>query len=298
MKYYLIMNPGSQGGRSEKEFKVIHNFLKQYDISYDYKITQSLEDAYTLSQNANKASYDVIIAVGGDGTINRVLNGFYRSDGTRISKAKFGVIYTGTSPDFCKSYHIPIKIEEAVKALKMYEIKEIGIGRIEFENDVKFFACCVNIGLGASLANHANSGIRKLLGDYGGTFIALIRTLLRYKPIDVKLNGCIIKHVYNISIGKTFYIASGLKIKNELKSRDDRFYILTIQGQIIKFMWKLYQGREVSLEYKKDITIEGTELVEFDGDEGGVLPCRITAADNLDLICANNTDIRFEGSNE
>ena len=77
-------------------------------------MTECLHDAYLLSKNANNEGYDVIVAVGGDGTINKVLNGFYDDQGKRISRSRFAVIYTGTSPDFCKSYGIPLDIERAV----------------------------------------------------------------------------------------------------------------------------------------------------------------------------------------
>ncbi len=305
MKYYFIMNPGSKGGYSQKEFRLIHQILTQNHIGYDYAITKDLDDAYTLSVQANQKDYDVIVAVGGDGTINRVLNGFYDQNGKRNSKAKFGVIYTGTSPDFCKSYNIPLKIDKALYTLIKGNVKSIGIGKIAFKDNVKYFACCANIGLGATLAGYANSGIRKYVGDKLGTFLSLMKTLCVYRPVTVKLvrqklsketlsneipsnkerTNENISHVYNISVGKTYYVASGLKINNELKENEPMFYVLIIKDHPLKSICTLYAGKSLPLEYAHEITIEGDAAVEFDGDEGGKLPCTISGADNLEVIC-------------
>jgi len=280
MRYFLIMNPGSKGGKSEKKFNLIHRLFEGYDCSY--AITKTLDDAYLLSVKANAEGFEAIIAVGGDGTINRVLNGFYDNQGKRTSAANFGVIYTGTSPDFCKTYNIPIDTEKAVQIILNGKIREIDVGKIEFTDGVRYFGCCANIGLGATLANNANGGIRKVLGDTLGTFFALVKTLIQYKPINFSVNGKELKHVYNLSAGKTYYVASGLKIAHELKSNDGRFYLLPLHGRVIQNIYKLYTGKPMkNIEYACKIEIKGEGKVEFDGDEGGKLPCIITNAERL-----------------
>ena len=290
MRYFLILNPASCGGKSEQYFDAIHQTLKKHGFEYDYEYTKSLNHAYQLSNEANKKGYDVIVAVGGDGTINRAINGFYDSMGNRISQAKFGVIYTGTSPDFCKSYQIPIYIEGALQALIKGQVRNIEIGKIEFSDAVRYFACCANIGLGAMLANHANSGIRKVYGDFFGTLISLIKTLRQYKPIDVSINGVLYNHTYNISIGKTYYIASGLKISHELSEHENKFYVLPVQNSILATIYKMYTGKRLSVTYLSEIEIKGVGAVEFDGDEGGTLPCKISCAENLEVIYERKGD--------
>jgi diacylglycerol kinase family enzyme len=320
MRYFFILNPGSKAGSSRRLFDKIFNILDKAEIKYDYRITASLEDAYSFSKTANTNGYDVIAAVGGDGTINRVLSGFFESDGTRVSNAKMGVVYTGTSPDFCKSYGIPTDVEKAVKVLIENSSRRIHVGKIvlarSFSKDyerkpvgygqtfnTRYFACCANIGLGAALARRANSGVRGIVGDYAGTFIALLKTLFCYRPCDfqVIVDG---KHerlqrVHNISIGRTFYIASGIKVKNDIKQNDGRFYRLTVKNMglcnCLSTIYKVYSGKQIkddgilALDYIKKIEILGNNNnpeVEFDGDPGGFLPCSIEIADSsLELIC-------------
>jgi len=326
MRYFLIMNPGSGGGSQEKVEKILA-FFHSNRLKYDYTLTDTLEDAYTLSVEGNRKGYDVIVAVGGDGTINRVINGFYDIEGRRISSSKLGVIHTGTSPDLCKSYNIPMGIEQALKTMLVGKTQQISIGKITYAGtydkrldgqplhslqslsntrdnvQTSYFACCANIGLGASVARGANSGIRHYIGDYAGTFVSLIKTLLKYRPnhFSVSLDGQVqvLTKVYNIAVGKTTYIASGIKVNNQLTLGDHRFYSLIIQdiglADCIGVLRKLYSGKKftnnktMSLKYASLIEVYGNSKnpeVEFDGDPRGFLPCVIeTARDPIDLIC-------------
>ncbi len=311
----------SGGGVSRKRFKKIFSILDQKEVNYNYEMTSSLEDAKHLSGKANTSEYDVIVAVGGDGTINSVLNGFYDDQGCRLSRAKMGVIYTGTSPDFCKSYRIPLKLEKAIGVIMDSHVRKIKVGMIRCCNQnnialnnnalsdntpahIEFFGCCANIGLGASLARMANSGIRKYLGDTLGTFMALLRVLSLYKANTflMLINGkeTAVDKLYNISIGRTSYIASGIKVRHNLSDEDEGFYCMTARnlnpGNILSVLYKAYSGKKIKnsdylyLDYCNSIEIYGNYLnpeLEFDGDPGGYLPCKIEIAkDSLDLITA------------
>ena len=314
------MNPASKGGKSKRKFKDIFEALDAKNMCYDYKMTSNLDDAYKFSVEANKNKYGIIVAVGGDGTINRVINGFYDDSGKKISNAKLGVIYTGTSPDFCKSYQIPLTIDKAVDTLLSGKSKIIQIGKIkhcpsfydEFDGrplsdyngtaKVSFFACCANIGIGPVLAKTANEGIRKAAGDKAGTFISLIKSLLNYESseftIRIGKKEEVIKNVYNISVGITPFIASGIKIKTDLRFSDRQFYNLIIKN-IRLYNWagifkKIYSGQKIindnytTLKYAGCIEVYGCSKnpeLEFDGDSNGFLPCEIKIAhDSLEVL--------------
>ncbi|MFH1876191.1 MAG: diacylglycerol kinase family protein [Candidatus Omnitrophota bacterium] len=320
MKYFLIFNPGSRDGQSEKRIPRIHRLLKERAIDYEYGITGSPQDAYALSQKANASGYDVVVAVGGDGTVNKVLNGFYDDTGLRTSNARFGVIYTGTSPDFCKSYCVPYgNIEQSINVLLAGTSTKIQIGKITLAARMnlelngksarsgpdfiaRYFSCCANIGLGAAVARYANSGARKMVGDCLGTFSALVKVFMNYHPSEVSIsfNGKkeLVSRLYNLSVGKTFHVASGIKVKNNLVEGDDNFYVLIIRNiswlRVPYCLKCIYSGKEiprtgsVCLTYAQYIEISGTSdtpEVEFDGDPQGFLPCRIEMAkEKLELI--------------
>jgi diacylglycerol kinase family enzyme len=312
MKYCFIANPHARNGRGRKKLGQLRVELDRRALRYDWALCENLDHARLLSQAANHSGYDVIVAVGGDGTINRVLNGFFDADGKRLSKARMGAVHIGTSPDFCRSYHIPTEVLPAVATLVKGGVRPISVGRVLYEDETgaalanglgaAFFGCCANAGLGASLARLANRGIRKYAGDFLGTFVSLLRTLLSYRPhtLHVTLDGetRILRGVYNLSVGKTFYIASGIKVRHALSDRDSRFYVMCLRNlscaNIGQVLWSIYSGRPItpspclSLDYAQSVTLAATDgeiELEFDGDPAGSCPCRIEAApDPLDLI--------------
>jgi diacylglycerol kinase family enzyme len=316
MRYCFIVNPQARNGRSVRILNQLTAEIKRHGLAYDFLRADGLAHARQLSVEANRDGYEVIVAVGGDGTINRVINGFYDAQGKRLSPARLGVVHTGTSPDLCRSYSIPTDIATAVATLVKGVVRPISIGRIMFaaESDdhssmdrlskstPAYFACCANIGLGAQLARLANGGIRKYAGDFLGTLVSLLRVITGYRPhhLQVTLDGQqkTVTQSYNISVGKTFYIASGIKVRHSLREQDNRFYVLSVShlscARLIPVLWSLYSGRPItrsnylSLDYALDITLsagkESTD-VEFDGDPAGHCPCHIdTATDPLDLI--------------
>ncbi len=316
-RLFLVMNPASHGGKSARTFSTIRTYFDNHGIDYECGITDSLDQATEYTRTACTRQVAAVVAVGGDGTINRVINGFFSPEGTLLSPCtKLGVIHTGTSPDFCKSYGIPIKLEDACRTVTTGSIRQVPIGMIRYHEQqtshhsaspvspVAFFGCCANIGLGASLATAANSGIRRIIGDTMGTFLALLRVLTRYRPSTLEMRSnttpVIQEKVVNISIGRTFHIASGIKIANDLSDDDDRLYALTVHHLSLRSLpvclGALYSGKPFRrsavfrMDYGREFTVSSPGdlpvAVEFDGDPAGYLPCTITIApDRLPLIC-------------
>lgn len=318
MKYFFILNEGSQGGKSGKTFPAIFSAIKSHGFNYDFGFTKTLNHAYDLSLKANRSGYDVIVAVGGDGTVNKVINGFFDEKGKRISHAKLGIIYTGTSPDICMQYSIPIRdLEASLTALKNGETCHLELGKIVLSTHAMptlshkpvtggngfrpmFFVGCANIGFGVMVARE--SGIRKYLGDLPGTLFTMLKSIVRYHASDqvIAIDGKEqrIHRAFNITIGKIDYVASGIKVANTLKKGDKRFYGVILKNLSIvrlpALLRSIYSGKplknteQLSMHYGKVFEIYGNNVnpeVEFDGDPQGFLPCRIEMAEEtLDLI--------------
>ena len=312
-RYYFIANPHARNGRSARKLEALQSELNRRGLRHELVVCESFDHASALSRRANHAGYDVVVGVGGDGTINRVLNGFYDSNGERISQARLGVVHIGTSPDFCRSHGVPVELGAAVDALEAEKSRPVSVGRVVWENRPgedparssarsAVFGCCANVGLGASLARLANGGIRKYAGDFLGTFIALMRVLATFRPRTLQLESDgsrrVLSGVYNMAVGKTTHIASGLKVEHALREQDDRCYVLSVlnlsPANIFPVLRLLYGGHRVAShpcvvqEYARSIKfgpIGESAEVEFDGDPAGWCPCRIeTAPDPLDLI--------------
>jgi len=315
MKYVVIVNPHARDGRSGKVAGRCLELLSRSEHRIEHVEVRTFDDARVLSAEANSRDADVVVAIGGDGTINKVLNGFFDHDGRLVGRARFGVVHTGTSPDFCRSYDVPLRPEDAVEALLRRRTRSIPVGMIRFPRSsmlpadaapetrpVSYFGCCANIGLGASLAARANAGIRKRLGDTLGTFLSLLHVLREYTPWDstAEIDGVqqYMSSMFNLSVGLTPYIASGIKVANEEMRERDEFYLMTLRNltlrTLVPALHRIYRGRPfantdyLSLRGCHSITIPAGDMqieVEQDGDPCGHLPCTIEMAkDRLELI--------------
>lgn len=296
MKCHLVLNRASRSGMAGRKYAKIFHLLQEEGIEYDCTYAESYQLMKDASAKAQEGNYDAIVAVGGDGTINAVINGFFDDSGALRSGKMMGVIYTGTSPDFCKSYGIPLDLEEAVSILAKPKVRAITLGRIRLAGSpdgkdarIKYFSCCASVGIGAMVAQKANA-VRKYLGDTGGTFYAILYSLARFRRIELKIRlssgerSC--QKVTNLFIGRTKYIASGLRVSREIPDSDRRFYILCVRdlnlGRLPGLLAQLYRGdtrqsRVMEVDYSTKMEIETTpiSMVEFDGDPAGYTPCSI-----------------------
>ena len=259
----LIMNPTSKSGKGKKNWKFFKDFKKV--------ITTSRENAIDTVINLDS---NVIVAVGGDGTINQCVNGIMKSKDSKI----LGVLYSGTSPDFCKFHNIPIEPQKAVEFLKRCDVKEVDVCKIIFEDKSEnWFSSSCNIGLGAKIAGISNK-IRRYFGDFLGTFIALVYSFITANFFDAKIEigekQIEFKNLYHLLVVKNNYIASGLKIGLNCESDDGKIYIIPIFRQnifsLINTIKSLYKGDFVDkniLECDKVfISTSSKQYIEFDGD--------------------------------
>ena len=292
MNYFLIYNPTSRQGKSKKDFDKIITILKNKDINFDYSITKQKDGAISLAKQVSK-DYDVIVAVGGDGTICEVITGIMSR---KKPLPKLGVMHIGTSPDFNRFHNIPVKIEQAMNTLLKGKTKKIDIGKISHldlnkKNTISYFGSSVNVGLGPNIASKSNGRYREYLGDLLGTLLSTLVSLTQYKKSDFRLkvddNDRLLKNVINITIGKDPYIASGMRIPLDMDPDNGKMYILSITGRskisLLLNLWRLYIGNilnssDAKLEYCKIIKLSDNKInpkIEFDGDFRGYLPATI-----------------------
>jgi len=306
MKALLVMNPGSRSGKGRRLWSFWESGLRSRGIPFETVITQHAGHAVQLAADAG--DYDTVVAVGGDGTVNGVLDGIIRSG---RSDLRMGILYSGTSPDFCRFHNIPVSPLEAVEVLAAGLSRKVDVGWITYSDAgggriTSHFGCGVNVGLGASVARISNR-LRRFTGDFAGTCAALIYSIAMARPgdIEVKIDGVsqVLEKVNNLSILKNPYIASGLRLNLDLAGNDGGLILLAVQGKsrcgLLSLMPDFYSGNAAK---RGDITVRRCQRievgspaqaeVEFDGDPRGFLPAEIEIMpEALYLIGAGNERI-------
>jgi diacylglycerol kinase family enzyme len=291
MKIRLVMNPGSRSGRGRRLWPVWEAGLRRAGIPFECATTTGPGHAFRLSRESQDG--DTLVAVGGDGTINEVLDGIVQSGRAGI---RMGVLYSGTSPDFCRFHGIPTDPEPAIRGLVEGKARQVDVVRIEHSDgnggrQVAHFGCSCNVGLGAAVARWANRW-RPRVGDGAGTGMAVVRAILFSRPVDLDLavdgTDHALSQVNNLSVLKNPHIASGLKLNTERRPDDGRLTLVAVHGQsrlgLCALLPGFYSGRASGAKAlfvtecsRVSIRSAGEPApeIEFDGDPRGRLPADI-----------------------
>ena len=190
---------------------------------------------------------------------------------------KFGVIYAGTSPDFCRAHGIPTNAEQAIAVLRNGAVREIPV----LAANGAPFLCSMNLGMGAAVAESANR-LRPKFGDFIGTLWAVLREVVRGRRYDIKVNGEEICNVAHALVTRMSRIAGGLKIA--LPPLADDEYVLWFARDVTRFgclriVWNLYRGNPCGelrvLRGKTMFASVNHVALEYDGDPHGALPAAV-----------------------
>jgi len=283
MKRFLVLvNPLSHGGRSGRILPRLRTLLSEGD----FVVLENIDEASRLAREAS--GYEAVVACGGDGTINAVARGVLANSDTSL---KCGVLYTGTSPDFCRAHGIPTDAEQAIAVLRGGAVREIPVLTANGEP----FFCSMNLGMGAAVAASANK-LRPRLGDFPGTFWSVLREVMRGRRYDIKVNGEEICNVAHALVTRISRIAGGLKVA--LPTLADDEYALWFAKDVSRFgclriVWNLYRGKPCGeirvLRDKTAISSNVSVALEYDGDPHGSLPVSVDLFQNrLRLVVPQN----------
>ncbi|HEY9164991.1 MAG TPA: diacylglycerol kinase family protein [Candidatus Kryptonia bacterium] len=191
----FIVNPVSGNGRTRRILPRLISAAEKFGFKFDVQITKAPEHATELARDpANE--FDVVVAVGGDGTVNEVAAGVAKSE--RV----MGVIPTGSGNDFAHAIGRLKSLQDYIHRIVAGKIKSIDVGNLRMEGKDFFFVNSVGVGFDAEVAReslrvHRIRGIAKYL-------LALVKTLSKYKSAQMKID------VDGRSINlKTFLVAIG-----------------------------------------------------------------------------------------
>jgi len=227
--------------------------------------------------------HDVVVAVGGDGTVNEVFNGIMGTD------AIFGVIPAGTGNGFAREFDLPLHPEQACKVLAEGYIREIDVGKV---ND-RYFLGTAGVGFDALIAKAASKKYGPLRGMwlyfFAGAFI-----FFRFKRqlITVEIDSQVVKvKPLLVAVANTRIYGGTALIAPDAKPDDGLFDVCVIKNmKAIRLLWNLpklftgkhihlpevtmYRGKNISIHAPKPIPahVDGEPIDDRPGIELKLLP--------------------------
>lgn len=290
-KIKLVVNPIAGNHTVAKNWSDFGRELKHILGDSSTEFTKDIYDATTITRQALWQGYETIIALGGDGTINEVVNGFFENEKLINPEASLGVIAMGTGGDWAKTLETPEKLEDAASLILDKRIKKCDLGLIKCQSldgypVIRYFINIADAGFGGTLAQLVNNST-KALGPFFAYMTGLLRTLTVYKnkPMQIKIDDFLTQEqiANSVVIANGQFFGGGMWIAPNAKIDDGLFEIAIIgdvsRREVLTNINKLYNGTlakhpKVKYLQGKTITLNSDFeiLIEADGEQPGKLP--------------------------
>jgi len=176
----VIFNPRAAGGRSAKLESDLRACLtrasSEADVHWEWVATQAPEHAIALAGEAASDGHEMVVAVGGDGTVNEVLNGLMRAR-DRGSAPTLGIVPVGSGNDFAWHAGVPIDPVAACQRLFDGRTRVVDVGHIrEADGRERYFDNGCGIGFDAVVSLEARR--MKWLPGFLVYLVAVLKTLI------------------------------------------------------------------------------------------------------------------------
>lgn len=307
--WFVIVNPNAGNGKGRKDWKRISGLLdKNLDIT-DAKFTEKKGDAITFARNAIGAGSRNILSVGGDGTLNEIVNGVFTQDICSTPDITLGLLPVGTGNDWGRMFGIPTVYEGAVGVLTEAKVMLHDIGFAWYfsgdKREKRYFINIAGLGFESLVVRKTNRQKDKGKSNKAIYFYNLLTSLISYRNIqcDILIDGRKESaRVFSINIGNGRYCGGGMRQTPEAVPDDGLLDITVIKEmgrlEIIKSLKLLYDGTILSHPkvdgYRADnlaVTSHQLLLVEADGEslghtpaEFGIIPSAVKVVYGTKLI--------------
>jgi diacylglycerol kinase (ATP) len=305
---FVVMNPASAGGRTLRRWPATLRALRTAGIEFEVYRTTEPGDATHAVRAALTSGCRTVVVVGGDGTLNEVVNGFFAEAGTPIGgDAVLGLLPSGTGGDFRRAVGIPRDLDAAAQLIALRSVRHIDAGRIEFAGGQRrFFVNIADCGMGGEVVARVNRSRYKAGGVRGSAMFlgASLATLLGYvaRRARIELDGTILERtVRSVVMANGLYFGGGMRVAPGAVLDDGQFDVVIIgdtgRTRALTGIPSLYRGRhlnraevEVYRARVVRVTCDGEPMLfDVEGEQVGTTPATLTCLPEAITLCAANS---------
>jgi YegS/Rv2252/BmrU family lipid kinase len=290
----VIVNPNSAGGQTRRVWTRIRPILEASVGRVKILETRAAGHGAELAAEALRSGCLTFIAVGGDGTLNEVVNGLF-TDGRPDPGVVVGLIPQGTGSDFRRTAGLPLDAGDAVKVIRNRRTKALDVMQVNYQgyegtNATRFAVNMASFGLGGAATARANRSSK----SFGGKFAYLTATALtaigfKGDRVALELDGenwsdILVTHV---AIGNGQFHGAGMRVCPHAIFDDGVLEVTIIEKlSLWKIVWNsalLFNGKlydHPKFHHRQTTTLvatsTGRSAVEIDGEPLGYLPLKVT----------------------
>ncbi len=290
---FFVVNPRSANGATHGRFAAMLPLLRQAWPSMDFAWTAAPLDAVRLTQDAIRAGADVIVACGGDGTLNEVVTGIHQwvKASNSAPAPHLAILPSGTGGDFRRTFDLPRAAGDFIAGLRAEHVRRVDMGELTFRNhqgDVQErpFVNVASMGLSGLVVHYVNRS-SKALGGRWSFMVGSLRASLSYRNVDmtVTVDDRVVHQgpTVVVAIANGRYFGGGMQIAPGAEP-DDGWLDIVVIGDLSRLgMWSLaraiYSGRHltrkgVTAHRGRNVTVTSTTpaKIDCDGEQIGQLP--------------------------
>jgi YegS/Rv2252/BmrU family lipid kinase len=287
----FIVNPHADGGSLSARWPRIARSAEQILGKCQAVLTRLPGDATVLAAAAVAQGARRLVVVGGDGTLNEVVNALMALDRSLRERIFLGLVPNGTGCDFARSVAIPRDTADALTLIRDMPPRPIDVGRILFKGpggkaSRRFFLNVASFGLGGEVARRVRKSPRSLGPTFAFCWATLI-ALLQYgkKRIHLNIDGAFARtgRSWNVAVANGRYHGGGMLVAPDARPDDGMFHITVIGdlplSRVFLNLRHLYDGKIQKVKgvsvfpcTRVDAASDLPVLLDVDGEGPGGLP--------------------------
>ncbi|MBM4160338.1 MAG: YegS/Rv2252/BmrU family lipid kinase [Ignavibacteria bacterium] len=292
---HVVLNPASSAGKTgKKQEAILTQIGRGLDGEFSVCVTKGPLEATLSTRVAIQEGAQLVVAVGGDGTVHEVVNGFFLGGSVINPECELGILCSGTGADVGKSFNLPELLEDQIEAVCGDHARLIDIGKVTYR-DVqgfeaeRFFVNECQQGMAPIVVERAQKQ-HKRLGGFLGFGLAAVQTLLVYRDqkmtVTIDDREPITARFLDVVAANGTHAGGGMTFAPRAKVDDGLLDFVLIHRRWIPARLasfpKIYSGKHVDLSWvtyiqgkRLTITSDETVGVEADGELLGFAPCTI-----------------------
>jgi len=293
-RYKIIINPVSGRGAGGRVVTPIEQMLREQSLDFDIVLTERPWHAAELAQQAAASGFDLVVAVGGDGTANEVLNGLMLAKRAGNKSVAMGVLSVGRGNDFAFGVGAPRDLNDGCRALAQNRrrVIDVGLATGGLFPEGRYFGNGVGIGFDAVVGFEALK--MKRLGGFPSYIVAALKTIFLYYRaplVDIEYNGQkITQRSLMVSIMNGRRLGGGFMMAPHGKTDDGLFDLCIAQqvsrAHIFALIPKFMKGTQATDPAVKTAQAQRVVVTALDG----VLPAHIDG----ETLCVEGRQLTLE----